>query len=73
MKTRRILLTIDSIVALFKDYLPAEDMPETVVPLKLMINPQEKRKLAILCESLDWKEGLAPLQVKFAIKRFYGV
>lgn len=72
MKRRRCILTIDSIVALFKDYLTEEDMPTTVVPIKLMVNPKEVGKLAILAESLDWPQDAPPLQIHFDIRRIYG-
>lgn len=68
---RRVLLTIDTILEIFKSYLSAEDLPQNTIPVRLLFKPTEQGKLAILAESLQWREGLAPLQVNFDIKRIY--
>lgn len=73
MKTRSIILTIDTICELFKDYLDPEDLPANAQPTKMLLNPAEKGKIAIEFFDLSWPEGLEPLQVNFHIKRLYGV
>lgn len=73
MKTRRIILTIDSIMALLKDYCSTEDVPPNSMPVKLMVNPKEQNKLAIYAQALEWQEGLPPLQVHFDVRRVYSV
>ncbi len=73
MKPRYIILTIDTITELLKDYVGGEDIPSDAQPLKLMLNPSEKNKIAIVMDSDSWKEGMAPLDVKFKIKRVYGI
>lgn len=72
MESRKIIITIDDVMALFKDYCTEEDIPSDAMPLKLMIKPAE-RLFAIVADSEGWKHGLPPLQVKFDIKRIFGV
>ena len=69
---RDVVVDIDTLVALFKDYLSEEDMPRDAVAVKLMLHPTE-RKLAIVAESEGWAHGLAPLEVRFDIRRIFGV
>lgn len=73
MRPRYIVLTIDTICELLKDYVGGEDIPQDAQPLKLMLNPQEQNKIAIVMDSDTWKEGLPPLDVKFKIKRVFSV
>lgn len=73
MRERYVVLTIDTISELFKDYLSPEDLPENAVPVKLLFKPTEQGAMALEMFSLDWKEGLGPLKVTFDIKRVYGV
>lgn len=72
MKSRRILLTIDSVVEMLKDYCGQEDIPPDALPLKLMLNPKERKKLGVLVSSDTWDGELAPLLINFNIKRIYG-
>ena len=73
---RRIIITIDTLIELFKDFLPTEDMPDDVQPLKLYLKPGT-RKIGILCCSSKWKEApssaLVELPVKFELRRIYTV
>lgn len=71
MKERYLVLTIDTISELFKDYLTEEDLPSDAQPLKLVLNPANKL-LGLEMEAPSWAEGLAPLRVAFDIKRVYG-
>lgn len=73
MKERHVVVTIDTIAELFKDYLSEADLPTNAVPMKLLFKPGEKGKLALEMFSLDWQDGLPPLAVNFDIKRVYGV
>lgn len=70
MNRRRILVDIDSILNLFKDYLTEEYIPADAMPLKFMIRPTEQGKLGILIISDQLKEG-PPIPVTFALKRVY--
>jgi hypothetical protein len=70
LKERYIVLTIDTIAELFKDYCDPKDLPDTAIPLKLLYNGTD---LALEMFSEDWPEGLGPLKAHFDIKRIYGV
>lgn len=73
MRERYIVLTIDTICELFKDYLSPEDLPNNAQAMKLLFKPTEQGRMALEMFSLDWKEGLGPLVVNFDIKRTYAV
>lgn len=71
--TRRILIPIDSVMELFKDYASANnDIPPDTKPLSLMVNTAEKGMFAIRAESPTWKDD-SPMRVDFDIKRVFGV
>lgn len=73
MKNRRIILDIDSILNLLKDYTAAEgSLPPDAIPLSFKINPQEKGKLAILAESPSFTSD-SPIFLTFQLKRIYSV
>jgi len=71
MKHRYIIVTIDTIAELLKDYCGQEDLPATAMPIKLMLKPTDQGKLAILFDSPDWSSDLPPLSVSFRLKRIY--
>lgn len=73
MQSRRVLITIDTILELLKNYCGSEDIPTDATPLKLMVNPKERNKVALVAESAAWPQGAAPLQINFQIKRIYSV
>ena len=72
MRHKPIVLTIDSILAILKDYMKPEDLPEDAVAQSLMINPSEKNKIAIVADSPSWPIGAEPLLVNFDIRRIFG-
>lgn len=72
MEYRQVITTIDSVVELFKDYCGEEDVPVDTRAVKLLLNPGSK-KIAILAESDSWGTDLSPLEMKFELRRFYGV
>jgi hypothetical protein len=68
---RRILIPIDSVMELFKDYASANnDIPRDTVPLTLMVNPAERGMFAIRAESPSWTND-APMRIDFDIKRVF--
>lgn len=74
MKQRTVIVTIDTIMELFKDYCGG-DIPRDCKPIKLLIHPTS-RKLAIEVESNEWPSNLKnspEVGVKFVLKRFFGV
>ncbi len=73
MKRRRVLASIDDIVRLLADYCGADNIPQNVQALKLMIRPTEQGRIGIMCESPDWAAGLPPLDVKFELRRLHSL
>lgn len=72
VKSRLVVISIDSICGLFRDYVGLVGFPQDGKPVKLMLNPQE-RKLAVVVESDEWTGPQAPEQVKFEIRRVFSV
>lgn len=73
MKERFVVLTIDTIGELFKDYVGPEELPWDARPVKLMFKPTEQGKMALVMESSYWTEGMPDININFDIKRIYGV
>jgi hypothetical protein len=73
MKPRYIMLTIDTITELIKDYVGLEELPEDARAIKLMFKSTEQGKLAIEMISDTWTTEQAPINVDFRIKRVYGI
>ena len=73
MKQRFVIVTIDSLAELLKDYCGQEDLPASAQPIKLLLKPTEHGKLAILMESDEWKADMPPLSVNFQLKRIFTV
>jgi len=46
MRERFVIVTIDTIVELLKDYC-GQDIPADAMPLRLLLRPEEKGRLAI--------------------------
>lgn len=73
---RRVIITIDTLIELFKDFLPDEDIPDDIQPLKLYLKPGT-RKVGILCCSKEWTDppggSLVELPISFELRRIYSV
>lgn len=72
MRSRMIIIDIDSIVALLKDYCGQVGFPTDAVPVKFMLNPQEQ-KLGLVVESEEFRGPQAAEEVKFDLRRVFGV
>lgn len=72
MNKRRVLVDIDSILNLFKDYLTEEYIPADAMPIKFMLNRAEKGKLGIVITSDSLQAG-PPIPITFTMKRIYSV
>lgn len=71
MKTRHVIVTIDSIAELLKDYVAnPDDIPVDAMPVKMLFNPINK-KLAVEFISESYTGSEAPLAVTFDIKRVF--
>lgn len=73
MKTRRVILTIDTIMDLFKDYATEEDIPADAMPIKLLFKPTDQGRLAIEATSESWTKELPPIQLHFDLRKVYSV
>lgn len=67
---RTVVTTIDTVLEIFKDYLGPENVPQDAKATRILWNPQTRR-VRIVAESAEWKAGLAPLQVRFDVKRVF--
>ena len=72
MKERFVIVTIDTIVELFKDYC-GEDIPADAMPIRLLVRPEEKGRLAIELVSDSFKPDSPSLVVNFRNKRIHAV
>jgi hypothetical protein len=73
LKTRRVLVDIDAILNLFKDYTQESgDIPQDAMPVKFMIKPEDRGKLGILIQSPTLEPG-PPIPITFHLKRVYGL
>ncbi len=74
MKERYIVITIDTLAEMLKDYVADEaDIPADAMPVRLLVRPTEQGKLAIEMFSDSYKGNEAPLNVRFEIKRVFSV
>lgn len=69
-KTRLILIPVDSVLCLFKDYAGLIAVPDDAQVVKLMINPQE-RKLALLIEADSYSGPQPTEEIRFDLQRTY--
>lgn len=70
---RPIITTIDTILAVLKDYT-AGQIPTDGQAVGLKFKPTEQGKLGIEVFSENWPDpGDGPIEVKFEMKRMYGV
>ena len=72
MRERYVVVTIDTIVELLKDYC-GEDIPTDAMPLRLLLRPEEKGRLAIELISDSFKPDSPSLVVNFRNKRVFAV
>jgi len=68
---RRIILRVDDILNLFKDYCTEEDIPADARPVAFSIHPTTKQ-LSLLIESPNI-QGEAEMEVRFDLRRTYGL
>lgn len=72
MKRRLVILSIEDITRLFKDYVGQVGFPVDAMPIKFLLNAQE-RKLGMVVESDEWAKNMPPEEIKFDLRRVYGV
>jgi len=73
---RSVHTTIDSLLAIFKDFLDADTFPRDAEIKQLMLKPGTKQ-LGFLCTSEEWEDtgnsALQELPISFKLKRIYKV
>jgi len=70
---RKILIPVDSILAMMKDYTKGEgSIPWDAQPISLQVNPTQSGMFGLVVESPEFKDDV-PLRVEFDIKRVFGV
>ncbi len=73
MQRRQVIITIDSLGELFKDYLGEGVIPADAVAQRLMINPLENGKMALEVASPSIPDNAKDIRVNFQLKRVYTV
>lgn len=72
MRTREVIITVDTVLALLRDYCGEGEIPQDAKAHKLWANnPQFPGMLGLQVSSPEWSED-ATLMVNFHIKRFHG-
>ena len=70
---RKILIPVDSILAMMKDYTKGEgSIPMDAVPVSLQVNLADKGMFGLVVASPEFKDD-SPIRVEFDIRRVYGV
>lgn len=72
-RKRMVILTIDTMAELLKDYLGEGVVPRDAKALTLQINPQENGKLALVLDSPSIKPNAPDIFVHFDLKRIFAV
>lgn len=55
IKDRKVVITPHTLLEIFKDYLGEDEIPSDAKALSFQYHPQERGKLALLCESARFK------------------
>jgi len=72
MKNRLVILPVDSVLELFKDYAGLIAVPDDAQVTQLLMNPRE-RKMALVVEAESY-DGLQPTEeIRFDLQRTYVV
>lgn len=73
MKSKLIIIGIDDILRIFRDYLGPEAVPADASAVRLLVNPAEKGAFAIDVASASFGTDEPPVSIHFDLKRYYGV
>jgi len=68
-----IITTVQSVLAVLKDYLGENYIPQNAKVVKFRANPTEKGRFELLCASDQWTGMEEPLQVRVQLKRTFAV
>jgi hypothetical protein len=67
-----VIIPIDDLMRIVKDYLPAEDCESDMQVVSLMRH-SSTQNIGIKVESAKWDSDLGEQRVEFELKRIYGV
>ena len=70
---RMVIVTVDTLVEILKDYLGEENVPRDATVERLLVKPNEKGKFAFVVESPGIKQGGQAVVADFQLRRVYGV
>ena len=72
MKQRLVIIPIDNVLALLKDYAGLIAVPKDAQVERLLINPQERKK-ALEISTEDWTGLQVPEEIRFDLQRTFMV
>lgn len=72
-RKRMVILTIDTMAELIKDYVGDGVIPRDAKALTLQISPQENGRLALVLDSPNIKPNAPDIFVHFDLKRIFAV
>ncbi len=72
-QVRSVVVTVDTLVEVLKDYLGEENLPADAQAVRLLVNRKEQGKVGLVVASEQLATGLPALQAHFDIRRVYSV
>ena len=72
-RKRMVIVTLDTLAELLKDYLGEDYIPSDAKATRLMVNPQEQGKLALEVTSPNINYNDKDVFAHFDLKRIYSV
>lgn len=68
-----VVVTVDTLVEILKDYLGEENVPKDAQVVRLLVRPSEPGKFAIVVDGDSIKYNAPAVVADFQVKRFYGL
>ncbi len=72
-RTRQVLVTANTLLEIFKNYCGPVDVPGDAKLVQMLIKPTERGRFKFVVESPEIREGQPPLEIRFMLKRVYGL
>lgn len=73
LKPRMVIITVESLVEIMKDYLGPDNLPEDAKVVSLKVNLNEKGRFAIEVTSPNIKYTDVAMDVNYRLRRVFGV
>lgn len=70
---RMVIVTVDTLVEVLKDYLGEENVPRDAQVVRMLVKPAEQGKFAIVIDSPSIPYDAPAVTADFQVKRFYSV